>query len=488
MSNTIGRVAGSSRSIAGSGPLSDSPILNVIRRAVVTEVINDVSYWTDGELFQIYNGITNKSILERDERLNLEENGIEILRSVIPRNSILCKIVTDGAGRGQGAPLYLAKPMFSSHLMMPVKAGEQVWIFQEKPQDDFATLFWMCRIPADGYVEDTNFSHIDREYVLFPDTTPEYNNGLGFEFKLGENPLEFETIINSSLSNKTHTFESVPRFSKRPGDLVLQGSNNSAVILGDDRGWTSAERPENSTVSNATNELTNFGAGTIDIVAGRGRFIPDVAGEDPVGTANKVVYNSNNQEENDKFSLNPTEGDPDFVTDSSRVYVSMNTNGDSNLGLTEQYPPIAGETIEPVDFSPYVIIKSDEVRIIARKDSENDINGSVKIIKEGISDDEAGDGRAVIMMQPDGTIVIDGPKIVIGSGIEKGNGEGTQVEIGDSATEPIVLGNQLKALLETMVDLLNNHVHPTPVGPSGIPVTPFDQAWDLFLSKVGKTK
>jgi hypothetical protein len=164
----------------------------------------------------------------------------------------------------------------------------------------------------------------------------------------------------------------------------------------------------------------------------------------------------------------------------------MNTNGDANFGL--EYPSINGVETPLVEESPYVILKSDEIRIVARRDSENDINGSVKIVKEGVADSETGDGRAVIMLQPDGTIVIDGPKIVIGSGIEKGNGTGTQVEIGDSATEPIVMGDQLKALLETMVDLLNNHIHPTAVGPSGVSPTPFDQPWELFLSKVGKTK
>jgi hypothetical protein len=76
--------------------------------------------------------------------------------------------------------------------------------------------------------------------------------------------------------------------------------------------------------------------------------------------------------------------------------------------------------------------------------------------------------------------MIDGPKIVIGSGIEKDNGEGAQISLGLSAEEPIVLGNQLNERLDMMCDqmdliielidqLVNDyslHTHPTGVGPS----------------------
>ena len=82
----------------------------------------------------------------------------------------------------------------------------------------------------------------------------------------------------------------------------------------------------------------------------------------------------------------------------------MNTSGDEKLGLT--YPQIDGASVETVSDSPYVIVKSDEVRIVARKDSTNSINGSIKIVKEG----EDGTDRAVIVIQPDGSIMIDGPK------------------------------------------------------------------------------
>ena len=99
--------------------------------------------------------------------------------------------------------------------------------------------------------------------------------------------------------------------------------------------------------------------------------------------------------------------------------------------------------------------------------------------------------------------MIDGATIVIGTGRENSNGSGDQVYIGAGATEPIVLGNALKSILDGFfTDLTtflsakyDTHFHPTGVGPSGPPTVVGDDAGsgtaqsklDEFLSKVGKT-
>ena len=115
---------------------------------------------------------------------------------------------------------------------------------------------------------------------------------------------------------------------------------------------------------------------------------------------------------------------------------------------------------------------------------------------------EDGNGRAVIALGADGTIYIDGPRIVIGSGNEKDNGEGTQISLGIDSHEPIVMGNQLHGILSAIINVLDNHVHPTGTGPSGkripggseVPMGGFkntvEDIDDLkkMLSKIGKTK
>jgi hypothetical protein len=159
----------------------------------------------------------------------------------------------------------------------------------------------------------------------------------------------------------------------------------------------------------------------------------------------------------------------------SRIYVSMNTDGDDMFGLTDNMPNFSATKggggasggavsgggsaftntpVEPVKESPYVIVKSDEIRIIARYDEQHDINGSIKIVKEGYPDDTSGKGRASIIIQPDGSILIDGPRVVIasgggdgGGGLEGGNDAGDVVAIGHNASESMVLGNTLSDFL-----------------------------------------
>ena len=90
--------------------------------------------------------------------------------------------------------------------------------------------------------------------------------------------------------------------------------------------------------------------------------------------------------------------------------------------------------------------------------------------------------------------MIDGPKIIVGSGNAKGNGQGDQVLIGgSSASEPIVLGNALKGIIGELIDAIVAITVPTGVGPSGPPVnatqfTGIRGRLDTILSQVGKTK
>jgi len=50
-----------------------------------------------------------------------------------------------------------------------------------------------------------------------------------------DDPLGYQKINNSAIANKVVTKEPVPRFNKRPGDTVFAGSNNTLIVLGEDR-------------------------------------------------------------------------------------------------------------------------------------------------------------------------------------------------------------------------------------------------------------
>ena len=542
-------IAPGGHSIPGSSLSSD----RILYRAVVAEVVSDPLFFNENFKDSIYAEGAKWEI----------RNPQYVPRA--PRNSLIVRIVSEGKDKSE-QPL-IVFPFFPPHIMMPVKAGEQVWIISEKISTISVCPFWINRVSGWNTYDDINYTHDDRKQVVIEDLTtsekidiindveesdktiPEFPNGGGnpsnttlrVPEKENGDPIEdadlsdsYTYILENSTAQKYFVGESVPRFSKRPSDLALQGSNNTLICLGRDRGWKVGESFGNATESNLSVGAVGqegLGTGTIDIVCGRSRYMPSkpadekIDGDPPLSTSPPIIENSREYIEVDKnpgsreLKHNPVEGDPDFSFDSSRIYISMKTDGDSNFGLS--YPDVpksgdgsnTGNPVPGVSGASYIIDKADEIRIIARNQPEGSpypetpaINGSIKIIKEGVADDESGGGRAVIIIQPDGTIMIDGPKIVLGSGIEKANGEGNQLSIGLGASEPLVLGNELKDLLEKYFNdmkkhfqqVFDTHVHPTGTGPSSPPTSPSTEAQaacdaaigDLIntLSKVGKTK
>ena len=419
-------------------------------RAVVVELLNDPSYYTDEELIEIFNNLSNPKILTGNPQIPpfSEDDGdkAEKLRYLIPRNSLLVNIVNAGAAKSE-SKLTLCFPFFPPYMQFPVKPGEQIWVMSERPSQEMTYLYWVCRITAPGFTDDVNYTHLDRQILPTPAEDPQFPNGDGTaaHYTMPDED-SFDTIVDDSSSGLSFTAEPVPRLTKRPGDLVLQGSNNTLILMSDDRGWGSDENPADSETSNASKteeEISRVLAGSVDVVAGRGRFLGD-PDSDPELTAPRVVANTRDNDETDKYFTNPVEGDPDFVNDSSRVYVSMNSNGDEKLGLVE------GDTIPtPLEGSydahndePYVIMKSDNIRIVARKNEDKDINGSIRIVKEGATDEDL----ATIMITPEGNVQISGAKIFIG---RAGDDGGTGAVDG---AEPYMRFSDFKTYMDATLD------------------------------------
>ena len=421
-----------------------------------------------------------------------------------PKNSVIVRDVTGGADKILSVDdqrVSVAYPIFPPHIALPVKAGETVFLIDPDPQNRTDLMFWLCRIPAADYVDDINFTHWDRTLVEIPTLSekspglPEFLNGINTAdtYTLA-NPDDFDMIFTGSVSNASVNFEAVPRFTKRPGDLVLQGSNNALICLGEDRGWTGvAPLPDvastdpaaadGTAVSNANMEpvggtfpwgnLDSLGTpalrGSIDIVVGRGQ----IGGTEPLVIANSRGWEETNKNPvnfggftpagsdevpkddaniisvDNNWYANPQEGDPDFGSDMSRIYVSMKTDGDANFLL--EYPDFAGL---PAGEDPHVVLKSEEIRLVARE------TGSVRLIKEGT----VADNQCVITMLDDGTIAIDAKKIIIG------DGRVDQIQLGNEATERIVLGDVLKTWIkDELLAELALHTHTCPAGVSGPP-------------------
>ncbi len=433
----------------------------------------------------------------------------EYLRA--PRNSLVVRVLSDESSRAKNSDV-VCYPIFSSHLAMPVKPGEQVWVVRERLMAEVRSgrVYWLCRVPEGLALEDTNFTPFTRD-VKFLSTG---SNAVGDERKLhfpNEILQDFfvidgddeaiKAVMTDSLESGQVIREPVPRLTKRPGDLVIQGSNNTTISLGTDRGFDLATRPvtEESSSASVKPEPT---AGSIDIVTGRGRYFE--TNDDEIkkprddskkagpekSTAAFIVKNTLDEFETDKdpgdtqerdpdndlgdhgapakpgnTKTNPKEGDPDFLVDASRIYISEKTDVDKKLGLDQIFASdINGDAMAPASPAPAIAVKTDHVRIVARKiDAAFDAtkealpakatdnaatNGTIRIVKEGKPDEDL----AVIYISADGSIQISGAQIFIGrSEPDGGRMEGP----GDGGSQPYVRYSDLEKLWQDTMDALD---------------------------------
>jgi hypothetical protein len=142
--------------------------------------------------------------------------------------------------------------------------------------------------------------------------------------------------------------EDVPAFIRRVGDQVIEGSNNVTMVFGTDR------------LDELDSGLGHMNAG------GKG-----------VDTGTWHVMTGRSSQ------------NPNFESDKSFIYVSSKTEVDKNLGLSG----IEFDTNEV----PAIALKSDAIRIIARKD--------IKIIA----------GDSIVTMKSSGEITIQGTSIKLGN-------------------------------------------------------------------------
>lgn len=335
----------------------------------------------------------------------------------MPRNSIVARII------GNDAQPMICYPFFSPHFCLPVKPGEQVWVLFPDGRES-SLGYWMTRKATDIAVDDLNYTHLDRvsKYGAESPESGQVFNPANFPKGQDDNPEHntlpgsdpYESIVSKSLSyNSQFSGESVPRFSKRCGDLTVQGSNNTLISLGEDR---------NAGSFNTSSDLQR---GSIDIVAGRGATtstapaaaVSNTRGYDEVDKAPTLTGNATDD--------SIFEGDPDFVNDLSRIYVSMKTSGDENF---ETSPTGIGANVDSVDDSPYIIIKSENPRIIS------DSSGNIRIIHKAGSS---------IVMDASGNVQIQcGNEIAIGKD-------------GSSGLQPFVKGNDMVSIFNSLVTMIS---------------------------------
>lgn len=275
-----------------------------------------------------------------------------------PPNSIKARIVSDGRDSHlTDDELDIFWPLFP-YDVMPLKEGEHVYVIYEDTNEKNHGL-WISRIPEPSAIDDRNITPGSKKYEQ--DTR---NQDAVSAVGLQKAAQDSESNPSDPQPSAEFTPEqNIPKFRARIGDRVVEASNNTIIVLGRDR-------PSDPNSGEKTE------AGTIDIVAGR-------SGPDNM----------------------------DMSGDKSRIYISMKTDIDGNLGIS------VGSASGPV---AAIGLKSDEIRIVARS--------GMKLVVEN------------------GNVHVDGKEILLGKGAKD---------------ETLILGKSFMTELSKFLDSLIPFSAPT---------------------------
>jgi hypothetical protein len=459
--------------------------MQTFHRAIVLEVLHDPV---------AYNRINNNnkfSLLE-----TIFDNTGKINIADLPRNTIIVKLAkTDSNPTAYNEPI-ICYPFFSSHMSLPVKPSESVWVmFEESIEENYDISsfrgFWMSRICESRSVEDVNMTWSEREFsknnliniknkkvrtsqkagktaprkTTVGEISSGDNDTLNSGYLEDEDGTAYDNIAINSVSSQIHRKEAVPRFTKQPGDLALQGSNNTLISLGSSR-----YNAQEGSISSTASTLLPSNSGEIDIVVGRGQNV--ISNISRAATTEHGYNETDKSLENEKAS----EGDPDYINDRARLLVSRQRNPDELLQISFADIPDPNRPMHSANLTAQnkslVAGVADEIRFVARENikitiqSDNDscgiiltskgdviiLPGQDGVIKLGGSDAD----RALLCtalpvtpengIVPEHTMLVDGstfvgPKEVRDINREGDTFEGVKQDMGAFASRILVKGN-----------------------------------------------
>jgi len=363
-----------------------------IRRAEVIEVYNDLTVLTSDKIDQLLGRSAE------DDFLPPLSASPDIVRNM-PRDTIRARLTGDEFS-------IICYPFFPSHLRLPLKVGEYVWVFLESfegtspttfdpeqasrrsnirdvimnarnlstmPTESFSIGYWMCRPSSERQIEDINYTAFGRvKYAsgFSMESASDLQKNAGRTTRTPTFPHYAETSdtlekiaaddeklrLRMEAFSSSFDIEPVARYTKSPGETVIAGSSDSRIVLGQTR----SGRPSPGGID----------TGTVDIVAGTGRG----------PTAPNLVTNELGSQEVDKDPLLTSksdveaEGDPDFAEDQARVLVAENIDVDDLFAASVS---ATGSTTTSNLAGPAVVARAQHVRLLASSD------GSVRVVVEG---------------------------------------------------------------------------------------------------------
>lgn len=346
--------------------------------------------------------ICDPTIIDQNQIDRFKELGITniMYANSLPRNSIVAQMVADGTPGSARQPMFLF-PFFASHIAMPVKAGEHVWVllYPDFEKRNASLGYWMSRIVEPNFVDDVNHTHAPRTFdsSYIKGTLDEFKNDktVSYDYQNGSTTVDangeknvvassapllncpyvksdkdaYKELIQNTNAGRLAPIEPIPRFRKRPGDLALEGSNNSLIVLGTDRTGPVASYTDDADyltkIASIPSSDFRERSGMIDLVVGRGTTKK---------TLGKTAENELSFVEIAKTIKNDDvemieEGDPDYRDDRARVAIFQKTKIDEKLSLTS-FNSAEFSIEDSADGDSVVVIKADKLRLVARKDIE----------------------------------------------------------------------------------------------------------------------
>lgn len=423
-----------------------------------------------------------------------------------PRNSVICQIIDLGQNEYNSNQI-ICFPFFPPHLSLPIKPGEHIWVLKETT-GDISRYYWMCRKHSAYHVDNLNLNCHEREFAIYnsidlckvtkteiDQNTARANN---FDFPnfvrqgVGIPSLDKSKIYKNSHAFKNLTTEPVPDLAKDCGDLILQGSNNATIQLGQEKFGQSLSQlrsryPAETFTgggSPANTARTPFSP-AIDICVARkkselitAQALMDIRNSEedlqeldpssasslgPVNVASEGMHFIKNSHKDPDFETYEINKMPEYLKDidesysilqdydvnikncGARVYLSNNCEIDNafNIGTDPESEEIIFKRYGGAIFSTY----SEHTRLVSE--------GTFRVVNSFSNEEEGTSGSTYIEIDELGIVSI---------GSLNGNVPSEGEEAVKSGMQPFVKGDELESLmdrliteLENIIDILNDN-------------------------------
>ncbi len=211
--------------------------------------------------------------------------------SLLPNQTIFSKTVATRAS--DVTAYYISLPFFSSHVKMPIKEGEYIWVYPyDTDMNNYSSYsinsYWVSRIHGLNHTEDVNFTFNDRDVdvSIFLDNLSDqlveeenitkkarqkkllrnhkksvFNTLIQPKISFGDQTFELDESESRYLNNNLFSYPNncVPQIANPADDLILQGSNSTVIKM------------STTNYSNGSYVRNNAGRGEIILASGIGQ-------------------------------------------------------------------------------------------------------------------------------------------------------------------------------------------------------------------------